>query len=1153
MPQSVSIELPLIITTYGSCSLVQPVGFPEFALASSNEPSVVRSVRRQIIKSCRMVLGTELVANLVRGEPQHLTIPVEIKPPKRNAAWRDAVNLNVDAIRWQQDDSLIINYIPALELTILASPDTDVDQLLKEQIRSALRRGEQWALPELMALGHGELSLKKTSNLTLQVPTPREIARADQDKPKSKTPTLSKVATRLRRKSLRPAFHREQEVQQLARLLATKDARSVLLVGPSGVGKTAVFHQWVRSAAQFSMKNVACWATDGSRLISGQTGFGMWQQQCLAMAEDAGRYPAIIHLGNLVELCESGRLRGSGGCGSLLAPKLADGRFQAIIECTPEQLSRVARLEPRLIAALTQLRIEEPTHEQTRSILLDAATSWKPVDISAELRRKRQRKNKKKRSRSKSTADQSMPVPVVEPVALEILDRLHRRFRTDAAAPGRPLAFFHALISQLRADETLDEKKVIEAFGRQTGLPNFLIDEDVRPDLDDIREQLCSQVLGQDQVIESLVDVVATLAADLSRGDRPLASMMLIGPTGVGKTETAKALSRLIYSDVSRLVRIDMSELSSGTAVGRLIGDAIHPEGMLTSAVRAQPFSLVLLDEFEKAHPSVFDLLLQVLGEGRLTDGQGRLADFRNSIVLMTSNLGVDTFRANPLGLAETQKQERYRNHFERQVREFLRPELFNRIDRVLSYDPLEQETVRKIAELRVTELKKRDGWHSYGNEINVSPEAMARLAANGYQPQYGARPLARELDRQVVTPIAEAICDSGRQIRLNANVDLFAGDDQRIRIKTESARDSQNESQSNQVLLERATLLRRRGQLLDCCSAVRRLRNEYTQSNRRLKAKYKRAKTAEKKSRIRYGAEAAACTQIREQLNAVGRLCRELERAESKLLAKHYRSQTIDHAATGERLAELYDRLWRTLCEIRSGGPLDRQSLTLLMSGHKLNAANLLLLGYQKLVSEKEWTFQAHAIVPLEESGNDEIDTDGWNQHLSFKVKNQRRVPDLKDLISNSMSTDQVQDPQEPPKLGAYRLLDAERLTELPPRTLAIMMTFQGEAAELLMEGECGIHTFGQLKSPKSGANSVLIAKHHGATVNYEAPEWLVKRQFQLAAGSPRRFYDVDEKLVKDMVEKETTSKIDRNGQWLQRLIEQEMERRIWAELEEN
>jgi ATP-dependent Clp protease ATP-binding subunit ClpA len=1149
MPQSVTFDLPLIVSGCGGFSLVRPIGFPEIALASVSEVGAVQAVKRRVVKACRDYLGADLVVRLVRGQVQRQFVVVEIAPAKKTNAWRDKVQVRLDSFVWQQDDALVVTYLPVLDLTVVASPQTDIDKLVAEQVRSAIRRNDDWTLPGLAKLDRIDQSVLRTETISVLLPTPVEHARKQDEKPRSKTPTLNAVATRLRGKSLRPAFHRGSDVQALGRLLASQ-GRSVLLVGPSGVGKTAVFHQWVREAELFGMKDVPCWATDGSRLISGQTGFGMWQQQCLAMAEEAARYRSIIHLGNLVQLSESGRLRGSGGCGALLAPRLADGSMSAVIECTPEQLTRVARVEPRLVAALTILRIEEPTPEQTRSILLEAAASWRPIDITAELTRQRRRKRKGRGKRLGSSSQAANHLcPEVKPEALQVLDRLHRRFRTDAAAPGRPLAFFQAVMSELQPDETLDVPKVIAAFGRQTGLPRFLIDDAVRPDLKSIGRELRSQVLGQDAVLETLVDLIATLAADLSRGDRPLASLMLIGPTGVGKTETAKALARLIYSDVSRLVRIDMSELSSPLAVGRLIGDAVHPEGMLTSAVRAQPFSLVLLDEFEKAHPAVFDLLLQVLGEGRLTDGRGRLADFRNSIVLMTSNLGVDTFRAVPLGLADTQQQQRYRNHFERQVRDFLRPELFNRIDRILTFDPLTEATVRRIADLRLGELQRRDGWQSRGDEFQVDRQAVQLLTERGYQPQYGARPLAREVERSIVVPLAEAICDSGRLKRLSAEVSVAADHAQQLTV-TVRADPEQAKPHEDSLgrLIGQATLLRRRGQALDRSDLMRRLRNDYTLASRKLKAKLRGTKDVQKRARIRYGSLGAACAQLRERIRAIRRLCHDLDQAEARILLKHYRGARFDLESAGDQLDALQQRLWTTLCELRSESSIENQRLTLVITGPQLSAAYLLLAAYRTLAVKRQWNFQAHALLPRDHNNSRDrvIDCEGWSRDPSFRVSTVKVAEDVETAILGLL------DEADKPKLAAYRLLRLANLTSLPAGTIGLMLTFRGEAAALMMGGEAGVHTFSRLNQSKSTGSSVLVSKHKGPPIEYAAPDWLPRRQFQVS-GHPRRWYDEEAGRVQDLVEDDAREmKMDREGVWLETLIEQEMERRIWAELDE-
>ena len=1168
MPQSVTIDLPLVISGRGGLTMVRPIGFPDITLAAGSQAAALRAVRRRVIKRCSGYVGRQLVAGLIRGDATARTIRVTIAPERdasREAAsvsWRDPIDVELDLFVWTQDTALVVAYVSALDLTVVATPQTDLEKLVQEQVRSAIRRRGLWSLAGLSSLDRADEISLLNEPITLQLPTPLEHSRQQQEKPKTKTPTLNAVATRLVRKSLSPAYFRDAEVEQLAGLLSASQSRSVLLVGSSGVGKTAVFHEWVRRRNQFgdpSMAGVTCWATDGSRLISGQTGFGMWQQQCLEMADEARRYSSVLHLGNLVELSESGRLRGSGGCGALLAPRLADQSLRAVIECTPEQLTRISRVEPRLVQALTVLRIEEPTPEQTRSILLEVASTWRPVNISKEIKKKR-RKRKQKQQETVARADSQAALPIrVEPEALQVLDRLHRRFRTDAAAPGRPLAFFHAVMSELSGDQVLDERLVIEAFGRQTGLPSFLIDESVRPDLKSIDQQLKSQVIGQDNVIETLVDMIATLAADLSRGDRPLASMMLIGPTGVGKTETAKALARLIYSDVSRLVRIDMSELSSPTAVGRLIGDSMHPEGLLTSAVRAQPFSLVLLDEFEKAHPSVFDLLLQVLGEGRLTDGRGRLADFRNSIVMMTSNLGVESFKTVPLGLADTQETQRYQNHFQRQVRDFLRPELFNRIDRILTYDPLDQKMVEQIAKLRIDEVKRRDGWQSHGNQFDMDEAALQLLAKNGYEPQLGARPLTREVERSIVDPMSEMICLSGRSNKLDARVTTVSKDNKPEVVVELSAADVREKRSNENVLskLEEVTLLRRRGQALQRCDALRRLRNQYSMVTRKIKTLLRSCKDEEQRDRIRHGPLGMDRMQTRERIIHVRQLCRDIDQAEAILLAMHYRGQAIDPKKVAEKIESIGERLWDTLCELQSGFAKENQRMSLVLSARDLSLGEVLIKAYRRMAKNRQWTLQAHALMLRnQESTNQKsipslsqerkIDCPGWSSEPAFRVSTERdeMAATLKDFFPDN---------EKPfPRLAAYRCTEFSALTSMPTGTLGLLLTFRGKNAGLMMGGEAGVHAFAQLATSKSSANSILVSTYQGMPIDYVAPEWLPRRDFQMT-GHPRRWYDQSNRLVQDMTDDSPSPiKLDREGKWLESLIEKETERRVWAELEQ-
>ncbi|MEL6897870.1 MAG: AAA family ATPase, partial [Planctomycetota bacterium] len=649
------------------------------------------------------------------------------------------------------------------------------------------------------------------------VDTPTEIARRDSESGQRNQQTLRRLAERMRPTGHRPTVGRTADLDRLDECFGTgkqpkignagRAPRSVLLVGPPGVGKTAIFRGWwnrcrrrskqssdastgtsstptpQRSTHQSSASQRSAaptvWQTDGSRLISGQSGFGGWQQQCLEMLAEAKSSGAIIHFGNAMELSESGKAWGSGGVASLIAPRIAEGAVCAVMECTPQQYNLLSRQEPRLLSGLIRVDIAPASESENAEILSAAAAAWRPTLGGPKQKRWRKKTNRKGRPET--------PMPVVPQETLLWIDRLHHRFPTEMASPGRSLNFFESAISELYSESAgrpadqgppqLTPSRITQAFCTHTGLPPFLVNPDTRPDLDAIAGQLGEQVLGQKQVIEVLVDLIAVLSTDLSRGDRPLASLLMIGPTGVGKTETAKAMARLIYGDVTRLVRIDMSEFSDPLSAMRLIGGGAggdaHDDtgGVLTSAVQAQPFSLVLLDEFEKADPVVFDLLLQVLGEGRLTDGNGRVADFRNSILMMTSNLGVDSIAAKPLGLVDDDQKSRTQrdaDHFARKVREHLRPEMFNRIDRILPFNALPQDVILDLAKRHLLSGSKRGGLLHRDIRVRYEEEVAAWVAARGYQPQFGARPLLRTIQQQVLTLMASAISEHDDVAQLN-------------------------------------------------------------------------------------------------------------------------------------------------------------------------------------------------------------------------------------------------------------------------------------------------------------------------------------------------------------------------------------------------
>ena len=435
----------------------------------------------------------------------------------------------------------------------------------------------------------------------------------------------------------------------------------------------------------------------------------MWEQRCQELIKDAVKRKAVVHVGPLVELMEVGKSEhNSSGIATFLRPAVARGELLCVAECTPEQLPLIEKQDPQLLDAFRHLAVEEPDAAKGRAILANFA-----------------RDNGRRETRS---------------AALAAIDRLHRRYATYSAYPGRPLRFLENLIRDGQKDVPIAETEVYAGFTRETGLPRAIIDSAVPLDLAETHNWFRSRVVGQPDAVNLVTDLLATVKAGLTRPNRPIASLLFIGPTGVGKTEMAKALAEFLFGSKDRLTRFDMSEYADPVSVRRLVGGAFGSEGLLTAKVREQPFSVLLLDEVEKADGSFFDLLLQALGESRLTDAGGRLADFRNTVVVLTSNLGAESYRrvsagfvGSAVGKAESQE------HFARAVEQFLRPEMFNRLDRVVPFAPLDAEGIRTIADREWQKVLHRDGVRFRRLTQSADPALLDHLAAVGFDPRYGA------------------------------------------------------------------------------------------------------------------------------------------------------------------------------------------------------------------------------------------------------------------------------------------------------------------------------------------------------------------------------------------------------------------------------
>ena len=334
----------------------------------------------------------------------------------------------------------------------------------------------------------------------------------------------------------------------------------------------------------------------------------------------------------------------------------------------------------------------------------------------------------------------------------------------------------------------MEEEDIAELVAKWTGIPTARLLQGEAERLLDMEEQLHRRVVGQDEAVSAVSEAIRRSRSGLSDPRRPIGSFMFLGPTGVGKTELAKALAEVLFDDETNMVRIDMSEYGERHTTARLIGAppgyvGFEEGGQLTEAVRRRPYRVILFDEIEKAHPEVFNVLLQVLDDGRLTDGHGRTVDFRNTVIIMTSNLGTGELGRQRLGLvggrSEATEDERIRESVMEALKRNLRPEFLNRIDEIVVFQQLTQEQIVSIVHLMAAEVQERlkDRHISF----SLTPAAAEWLAKEGYDPTYGARPLRRAVQRLVENPLSKGILAGDYAEGDHLEVDLDAGADRLV------------------------------------------------------------------------------------------------------------------------------------------------------------------------------------------------------------------------------------------------------------------------------------------------------------------------------------------------------------------------------------
>jgi ATP-dependent Clp protease ATP-binding subunit ClpC len=614
---------------------------------------------------------------------------------------------------------------------------------------------------------------------------------------------LTKLASESK---LDPCVGRETEIERIMQILSRRTKNNPVLIGEPGVGKTAVVEglaqRITNSDVPELLKNKQIYTLDLAALVAGSKYRGEFEERLKkVMKEITQRGDIILFIDELHNLVGAGAAEGAIDAASILKPALARGELQTIGATTLDEYRKYLERDSALERRFQQIRVEEPTIDQTCEILKglrDRYEQHHKVQITDDALRAAAE------LADRYIADRFLPDKAIDlideaasrmriksmtspPANRELEEEIEttrrekesaieaQEFEKAAALRDKERKLTHRkreLEEEWEAGETQErpavgEEEIAEIVSMWTGIPVFKLTEAETQKLMRMEEELHKRVIGQHPAVEVISKAIRRSRAGLKDPKRPTGSFIFLGPSGVGKTELARTLAEFLFGDEDSMVRIDMSEYMEKHAVSRLVGSppgyiGYDEGGQLTEAVRRKPYCVLLLDEIEKAHPDVFNILLQILEDGRLTDAQGRTVDFRHAIVIMTSNIGAaEIARNTPLGFAVSDDEtgityEDMKNRIMGELKKVFRPEFLNRIDDVIVFHKLQKEEIRQIVELLL--LRIRASMAERELQLELTDPAKEMLVEKGWDPAMGARPLRRAIQRYIEDPLADFV-----------------------------------------------------------------------------------------------------------------------------------------------------------------------------------------------------------------------------------------------------------------------------------------------------------------------------------------------------------------------------------------------------------